>query len=1030
MTVVVIRSDDGGRACMDGGTNGAKKTARRRQQQRTKRNTTLQTRDTFLSLSSNDDDDLRCTWFNCSGMPVPALRAVTPLAALRRASPRSRPHAALPFRRPIGRRRLFSTSPTLLAAAQDAKVDLKHVRNIGIIAHIDAVPLPLSTTSLISTLTDTNTQQGKTTTTERMLFYSGTTNRIGGTPRSVYQHTTPTALTSHNHDNRLIDKYNGTPDVDEGSTVMDYLPEEKQRGITITSAAITLEWPPHPPHATTPDILSKPVHTINLIDTPGHADFTFEVERSIRVLDGAVTILDGVAGVEAQTETVWRQADRYRIPRIIYVNKMDREGAVFGRVVKDIAARLNVWPAVIQIPVHNLAKSTAGSPDEVFGGVVDLVHMNVITWKRDTEGRTMEVKPLDETISQRYPGVYEEAVKARTALVELLAETDEEILSKFVESEDQASVTASDLKRALRNCTLNPATRVVPVLLGASRVNMGVQPILDAVLDYLPDPRECGKDVIPITVRGERHQLKVLENSKVCALVFKVMHDPRRGMLSYVRVYSGTLKQGDILFNTTLQQQERALKLLRMYANEATDIASIRTGHIGVIVNYKNSRTGDTLILASSVVNAQAAGVATHKQHKRERKIRKKHDKDAQKTHVDPLTDATLQLRPIDVPPPVFFASLEPNTQADERGMQDALKIIEREDPSLHISTDEDSGQMVLSGMGELHLEISKNRLTNDLKAKCTMGHIRIGYREVVTGSTTLHEVYEREILGKKSYAGITATVEAIKDHEDFQDPLGVLAKSTISGNEVIINVATTQELEDPTVKIPAYMDAEALLDNITNGAIAALSRGPMDYELHSTRVILTIDPADFRSSTESTPSAFLVASRMAVEKAIISCGTGLMEPFMNVVISCEEGDVGNVVADITSGAGGGSVLALDDEGDASLSPSPSSSSSSSTYNTTTSTSDADTTSIELIDVAKVYAPPQSYRQRTAEATTFGEHTRTKLIKARVPLAKMMGYVKHLKSMTKGRGTFVMSMDRFERMSDVRVRNAMSSMRS
>ncbi|KAK6336142.1 Ribosome-releasing factor 2, mitochondrial [Orbilia brochopaga] len=908
-------------------------------------------------------------------MPVPTLRATTSLASLRRASPQSRPHAWSPLRRPIGRRRHFSTSPTLLAAAQDAKVDLKHVRNIGIIAHIDA---------------------GKTTTTERMLFYSGTTNRIG--------------------------------DVDEGSTVMDYLPEEKQRGITITSAAITLEWPPHPPHVTTKDILSKPIHTINLIDTPGHADFTFEVERSIRVLDGAVTILDGVAGVEAQTETVWRQADRYRIPRIIYVNKMDREGAVFGRVVKDIAARLNVWPAVVQIPVHNLAKSQAGSPDEVFGGVVDLVHMNVITWKRETEGRVMTLTKLEDA-KERYPGVYEEAIKARTALVELLAETDEAILSKFVETEDQASITAKELKRALRNCTLDAKTRVVPVLLGASRVNMGVQPILDAVLDYLPDPKECGKDLIPITVRGERYALQVREDSKVCALVFKVMHDPRRGMLSYVRVYSGTLKQGDILFNTTLQKQERALKLLRMYANEATDIHSIRTGHIGVIVNYKNSRTGDTLILASSVTNAQSPGLSSHKQHKREKKFRKKHDKES--GIPDPLTDATLQLRPIDVPPPVFFASLEPNTQADERGMEDALKIIEREDPSLHISNDEDSGQMVLSGMGELHLEISKNRLTNDLKAKCTMGHIRIGYREVVTGSTTIHEIYEREILGKKSYAGITATVEAIRDHEAFTDPLGMLAKSTISGNEVIINVNTAQELEDPTVKIPSYMDLENLLDNITNGAIAALSRGPMDYELHSTRVILTVDPSNFRSYHESSPSSFLVASRLAVEKAIQACGTGLMEPFMNVVISCEEGDVGNVVADITSGAGGGSVLALDDEGDTS-DPSLSSSSpaSSSTYNTTASSSADETAAVDPIDVSKVYAPPQSYRQRTADTQDFGEHTRTKLIKARVPLAKMMGYVKHLKSMTKGRGTFVMSMDRFERMSDVRVRNAMAAIRS
>ncbi|KAF3939981.1 hypothetical protein ABW19_dt0200757 [Dactylella cylindrospora] len=809
---------------------------------------------------------------------------------------------------------------------------------------------------------------------------------------------------------------------------MDYLPEEKQRGITITSAAITLEWPPAPPHNTTPDILSKPIHTINLIDTPGHADFTFEVERSIRVLDGAVTILDGVAGVEAQTETVWRQADRYHIPRIIYVNKMDREGAVFGRVVKDIAARLNIWPAVTQIPAFSLVKREAGTQDEVFGGVVDLVHMNVITWKGETEGRDIGLTKL-ETVKDKYPELYEEAIKARTALVELLAEWDEAILSKFIETEDQSNITPEDLKRALRYCTLNPHTRVIPVLMGASRVNMGVQPVLDSVLDYLPDPNECGKNKIPVTVRGEKALLDAQENSKVCALVFKVMHDPRRGMLSYVRVYSGTLRHGDMLFNTTLQQRERALKLLRMYANEATEIDCIRTGHIGVIVNYKHSRTGDTLIHADSVTNLQQSSLHNYKHHKREKKFKKKHEKEGK--GIDPLTDATLQLRPIDVPPPVFFASLEPNSMADEKGMQDALQIIEREDPSLHISTDEDSGQIVLAGMGELHLQISKNRLTNDLKAKCTMGHIRIGYREVVIGSTTVHEVYEREIIGKKSYAGVTATVEAISDYAGaFSDgPLGVLSKATINGNEVIINVNTPQELEDPSIRIPGYMDLEVLLDSLTNGAMAALSRGPMNFELHSTRVILTLDPSDFKGSDQSTPSAFLVAARMAVEKAITACGTGLMEPFMNVVISCEEGDVGNVVADITSGAGGGSVLSLDDEADPFI-PDPVQSSSS-TYDTT-STPSSEIVTFDPVDISKVYAPPQSYKQRSlGDGQEFeGAHARPKLVRARVPLAKMMGYVKHLKSMTKGRGTFVMSMDRFERMSDARARNAMAGLRS
>ncbi|KAF3910855.1 hypothetical protein ABW20_dc0106020 [Dactylellina cionopaga] len=937
-------------------------------------------------------------------MPLTTLRTTASWAARRACSNGTTYTRSRLPRRPVESRRLLSTSPCLLAAMQDAKVNLKHVRNIGIIAHIDAW----------------HDKPDRRYTSRRLAKNPSFSTKYP--PHSALAlHITTANLSHEKTDNPFLLFLLLFPDVDEGSTVMDYLPEEKQRGITITSAAITLEWPPSPPHATTQDILSKPIHIINLIDTPGHADFTFEVERSIRVLDGAVTILDGVAGVEAQTETVWRQADRYRIPRIIYVNKMDRQGAVFANTVRDIAARLNVWPAVTQIPLP-------AHVDENFGGVVDLVHMNVTTWKTETEGRGMVLSKLED-LKEKYPEVYEEAVKARTALVEILAEWDEIILQKFIETEDHTDVTPDDLKRALRYCTLNPHTRVIPVLMGASRANMGVQPVLDAVLDYLPDPMECEKNRIPVTVRGERALLDLKEDSKVCALVFKVMHDPKRGMLSYVRVYSGTLRHGDMLFNTTLQTRERALKLLRMYANEATDISTIRTGHIGVIVNYKNSRTGDTLIHAESVQNLQQSVVQNYKHHKREKKFKRKHEKESSK--LDVLTDATLQLRPIDVPPPVFFASLEPNSSADERGMQDALAIIEREDPSLHISTDQDSGQIVLSGMGELHLEISRNRLTSDLKAKCTMGHIRIGYREVVIGSTTVREVYEREILGKKTYAGVTASVEAIQTSEGAvapEDPLGVLAKATVGGNEVIIHVNTSTELEDPTVKIPGYIDTEALVDSLTNGAIAALSRGPSNFELHSTRVVLTLDQSDFRSSLESTPNAFLVASRMAVEKAISTCGTGLMEPFMNVVVSCEEGDVGNVVADITSGAGGGSVLALDDEGDvSSVASSTTSSGGSSTYDTA-DTSTREIAEVALIDVSKVYVPPQSYRQRNARDDGFeAEHVRTKLVRCRVPLAKMMGYVKHLKSMTKGRGTFVMSMDRFERMSDVRVRNAMRS---
>jgi len=315
---------------------------------------------------------------------------------------------------------------------------------------------------------------------------------------------------------------------------MDYLPAERARGITITSATITFTWPPSNSNN------SRPVHTINLIDTPGHADFTFEVERSIRVLDGAVTILDGVAGVEAQTEKVWRQADRYVIPRIIFVNKLDREGAEFGRVVKEIAARLNVMPAVAQIPLLEIEtdEKSARVGEELFTGVVDVVHMTVTRWEKGTDGSNMQSFPV-KAIEDSHPRIYQEASVARAALIEALSTVDDKLVECFLEVEDPLLIPAEEIQRSIRYVTLRKSTRVIPVFAGAAFRNMGVQPLLDAVIDYLPSPFEAGKNHVIVSVQGERALITAKEAGNVCALAFKVVQDAKRGVLVYVRVYSG-----------------------------------------------------------------------------------------------------------------------------------------------------------------------------------------------------------------------------------------------------------------------------------------------------------------------------------------------------------------------------------------------------------------------------------------------------------------------------------------------------------
>lgn len=863
------------------------------------------------------------------------------------------------------RPRYFSTS---VSRWQSELLD--RTRNIGIIAHIDA---------------------GKTTTTERMLFYSGFTRRIG--------------------------------DVDEGSTVTDFLPAERARGITIQSAAITFHWPPgdgkEAPSSPQDRALPRAAHshTINLIDTPGHADFTFEVMRSLRILDGAVCILDGVAGVEAQTEKVWHQASTYKIPRVIYVNKLDRDGAAFGRTVREVSSRLGVYPAVCHIPWFDGGNGP-------FVGIADAVHLQGLRWKEGEDGRTVKMINLQQLDTEE-PSLAKELRRARVALVELLSEQDETIVEKFFEcDEDHMAIEPMDIVDSLRRCVLDQTSRIVPVFAGASFRNMGVQPLLDAVVNLLPSPPEAPDPEVSIGgVKGGLRRLlsgdlimekneqasapskgkkkkkalaqadpkEAIAKLQSCALAFKVVNDPKRGVLVYVRVYSGSLDRNSLLFNTNLHLSERAPRLLKMYANDAVEVETIPAGHIGVVVGLKHARTGDTLV-------SYAGNKATPP---------------------EPLT--SLQLRPIDVPPPVFFTSVEPHSLSEEKRMQESLALLLREDPSLHVNMDEESGQTLLSGMGELHLEIARDRLINDLKAKASMGRIEIGYRESALGaSAAITKIFDKEVAGRHGKAGCTAIIEPFngEDVPEVSDEDTLLAE-TLEGNRIIIRAPGLQVETDEgsSPLLSPGMDPAALRTALQNGALAALARGPQfTFPMHNTRVTLTINPEEHLFGNETTPSALSAAGRQATSAALRDLlagpGTVMMEPVMNVIISIDEASLGSVVHDISSSRGG-HILSLDEEVPVSA----------------TEASELAEDALPPIDPSRVYAPPDPFASPSVGAEVSVSASRPRTITAKVPLKEMVGYLKHLRSLTAGRGTFVMSVDRFENMSSPRQKAVLAELR-
>jgi elongation factor G len=705
----------------------------------------------------------------------------------------------------------------------------------------------------------------------------------------------------------------------------------------------------------------------------------------LRILDGAVCILDGVAGVEAQTEKVWAQANNYNIPRIVFVNKLDRDGAAFERAVKEIGCRLHGWPAVCQIPWWEGGKGR-------FTGVGDVINLCALKWKESGDGKEIRNFTLDQ-LAQEDAGLRKELIKARAALVEALCEFDEQLLETWLAcSDDSLAVPAQAIRDSLRRCTLDGTGKLIPVFAGASFRNIGVQPLLDAVDDILPDPTERPDPEIslgsqkgglsdllhgklPLTQSSNKNVSKKSASStalaaqiEACALAFKVVNDPKRGVLVYIRVYSGSVKRNAALWNTNLHLTERAQRLLQMQASDAIEIQHIAAGQIGVISGLKHARTGDTLVSYPGV-NPKNGPPA-------------------------PLN--TLQLRPIDIPSPVFFAAIEPHSLSEEKNVAGILALLLREDPSLHVNTDEESGQMLLSGMGELHLEIARDRLVNDFKAKATMGNIEISYRECVLSETAPHRVvFDREIAGKKGKAGCEASVEPL--HESLTETDFTIMRDD---NSITIRIPTSSYNEDGSLSLPPDLSLSTIQTALTTGAVAALARGPRhSFPLHATHVTLTFNPTTDIFSSDTSPAALSSAARLSVHSALKTAlsnnAIGLMEPVMNVVISCDESSLGAIVHDLSS-ARGGHVLSLENEGN------------------------DDSSDVKVIDTKRIYAPPDPFASSSGSGRESSGPGQQRQITARVPLKEMVGYLKHLRSLTGGRGTFIMSVDRFERLSGPR----------
>lgn len=631
--------------------------------------------------------------------------------------------------------------------ATTRETPLERYRNIGITAHIDA---------------------GKTTTTERILFYTGVSHKMG--------------------------------EVHEGSATMDWMEQERERGITITSAATTCYWMG----------MDKqfPLHRINIIDTPGHVDFTIEVERSLRVLDGAMVVFCAVGGVEPQSETVWRQANKYKVPRICFVNKMDRAGANFLRVVEQIKTRLGAKAVALQLAI---------GAEEKFQGVIDLVEMRAIYWNNEDKGMTYEAKEIPADMQA-------ECQKYHDQLVEAAAESSDELMNKYLEGN---KLTVAEIKKGIRVRTI--ANDIVPVLCGSAFKNKGVQAALDAVIEYLPAPNEVAA-IKGVLEDGSETTCESSDDAPFAALVFKIATDPFVGTLSYFRVYSGVLNSGDSVYNSVKSKKERIGRLLQMHANTRSEISEVRAGDIAAAVGLKTVTTGDTLCNLDHIIT----------------------------------------LERMEFPDPVISVAVEPKTKADQEKMGIALNKLAQEDPSFHVHTDEESGQTIIAGMGELHLEIIVDRMKREFSVDANVGKPQVAYRETIRKTVEQEGKYIKQSGGRGQYGHVWIKIEPQE-----------LGKGYEFENAIVGGVIPKEYI--------APVD-KGIREQMENGVLAG-------YPVVDVKV--TLFDGSYHE-VDSSEMAFKIAGSMAFKEGALKAQAVLLEPMMSVEVVTPEDYMGDVVGDLS----------------------------------------------------------------------------------------------------------------------------------
>ncbi|PCJ33857.1 MAG: elongation factor G [Cellvibrionales bacterium] len=640
------------------------------------------------------------------------------------------------------------------------KTNINRYRNIGIVAHVDA---------------------GKTTTTERVLFYTGMSHKIG--------------------------------EVHDGAATMDWMEQEQERGITITSAATTCFW------SGMQSQFDK--HRINIIDTPGHVDFTIEVERSLRVLDAAVVVLCGSSGVQPQTETVWRQANKYHVPRLVFVNKMDRAGADFMSVVEQLKERLGANAIPIQMAI---------GAEEEFKGVVDLVKMKAIRWSEDDQGMSFEYSEIPADIADECGEMHE-------LLVEAAAEASDELMNKYLESEQ---LCEADIKQGLRARTL--ANEIVPVLCGSAFKNKGVQAVLDAVVEFLPSPIDV-KPIQGIHEDGEAgDERKADDEAPFAALAFKIATDPFVGTLTFIRVYSGVLSQGDAVYNSTKGKKERVGRMVQMHANDREEIKEVRAGDIAAAIGLKDVTTGDTLCALGDVIT----------------------------------------LERMEFPDPVISVAVEPRSQPDQEKMGVALGKLAQEDPSFRVKTDEETGQTIISGMGELHLDILVDRMRREFGVEANIGKPQVAYREAIRNTCDIEGKFVRQSGGRGQYGHVWIKFEPREDEEEGLEFINEIVGGTV-----------------PKDYIPAV--EKGIAEQMKNGVVAG-------YPLLGLKA--TLYDGSFHD-VDSNEMAFKVAGSLATKKLVDEGGAVLLEPTMQVEVVMPEANMGDVVGDLNRRRG--VILGMED---------------------------------------------------------------------------------------------------------------------